>query len=227
VMHETVAAPSQTAPDVPPALDDIVARAMARDRAQRYASARAFADALDEVLAGQVGAARLHKWLTSLAPRSASAPAMIDAATVPSPRRRREDDDDATLAASRSSATSPSVSAPIASVSARIASTPARRRALPALALVGALGLGVVATLVPWSRPAPAAPAPAAIPAPARVVDLPAPTQLPAALPAPAPARPATAQGTRPRRPRHVEPVARPAPEGISPGLLANPFHKK
>jgi len=45
-----VPAPSSIRPDVPPELDRIVARALARDPAERYATGQELADDLDEVL---------------------------------------------------------------------------------------------------------------------------------------------------------------------------------
>jgi serine/threonine-protein kinase len=52
-----IPAPSDVRPGVPPALDAIVWRALARDPAERFPSAAAMADALDGVLAGTVQAA--------------------------------------------------------------------------------------------------------------------------------------------------------------------------
>ncbi len=47
ISHEPVA-PSQINPQLPPALDAVVARALAKSRNQRYATAQAFSDALQE-----------------------------------------------------------------------------------------------------------------------------------------------------------------------------------
>jgi serine/threonine-protein kinase len=56
VMSMPIAAPSKTRPDVPPALDAIVMRALQRDRARRYASAAEMARDLDQF----VVASHLH-----------------------------------------------------------------------------------------------------------------------------------------------------------------------
>ena len=52
-VREAPPKPSDFAPDVPPALDQIVLRALAKDRAQRYSSAHEFLGDLNAFLAGQ------------------------------------------------------------------------------------------------------------------------------------------------------------------------------
>lgn len=53
VLNMEIPPPSQTRPDVPPALDAIVMKALQRDRAKRYQSAQDMARELDEFMAAQ------------------------------------------------------------------------------------------------------------------------------------------------------------------------------
>jgi serine/threonine protein kinase len=53
VLHEDPPPPSTSAPDLPPAVDAVVARALAKEPQERYPTAKAFADDLEEVLAGR------------------------------------------------------------------------------------------------------------------------------------------------------------------------------
>ncbi len=61
--------PSKIAPDVPPELDEIVLRALARDREQRYATAGQLAEALGRVVrAARLPADALSRWVEVLCP---------------------------------------------------------------------------------------------------------------------------------------------------------------
>ncbi len=53
VLQETPAPPSRLQPGIPPGLDLVVARALAKDRTQRYADGRSMAEDLDDVIAGR------------------------------------------------------------------------------------------------------------------------------------------------------------------------------
>src|SRR5258706_142937 len=53
VAHQDPRPVSEIAPEVPPVLDDVLFRAMAKDRSDRYPTGKAFADDLDDVLAGR------------------------------------------------------------------------------------------------------------------------------------------------------------------------------
>jgi serine/threonine-protein kinase len=53
VAHQDPRPVSEVAPDLPPVLDDVLLRAMAKDRSDRYPTGKAFADDLDDVLAGR------------------------------------------------------------------------------------------------------------------------------------------------------------------------------
>jgi eukaryotic-like serine/threonine-protein kinase len=53
VMQETPAPPSREQPGLPPALDLVVARALAKDREGRYADGRSMAEDLEDVIAGR------------------------------------------------------------------------------------------------------------------------------------------------------------------------------
>jgi hypothetical protein len=54
VMHRDPPPPSATTADVPPEVDDIVARALSKAPAERYPSAASLAEDLDDALAGRV-----------------------------------------------------------------------------------------------------------------------------------------------------------------------------
>jgi serine/threonine protein kinase len=75
VMHEAVKPPSAVAPDVPPALDAIVMRGLARERTARFETAREMALAIEEALvpatAAQVGLWVEHSAGDMLAARAA------------------------------------------------------------------------------------------------------------------------------------------------------------
>ncbi len=72
VVFDEVPAPSEVAPWVPPALDKIVLRALARDREQRYRTARALGQDLRKFLTNAgvtIGTAELSEWMEILFPR--------------------------------------------------------------------------------------------------------------------------------------------------------------
>lgn len=68
LVNETVPAPSSIARDVPPALDAIVLKALARDPAERFATARELARALERTLPSGTSAADVAEWLERLFP---------------------------------------------------------------------------------------------------------------------------------------------------------------
>jgi len=68
LVNEPVAPPSAIARDVPPALDAIVLKALARDPAERFATAREMARALERTLPNGTSAADVAEWLERLFP---------------------------------------------------------------------------------------------------------------------------------------------------------------
>ncbi|HTA18505.1 MAG TPA: serine/threonine-protein kinase, partial [Polyangia bacterium] len=83
VLTMPVPPPSSKRAEVPVALDEIVARALARDREQRYASAQALADALTVVLREALaGDASVGALLAELFGDGASEPAVRATATI-------------------------------------------------------------------------------------------------------------------------------------------------
>ncbi|MCB9611587.1 MAG: serine/threonine protein kinase [Sandaracinus sp.] len=72
LVNQPVAPPSSIAPDVPPELDGIALKALARDPAERYATARDLARALERTLRSGTAAADVADWLERLFPEGAS-----------------------------------------------------------------------------------------------------------------------------------------------------------
>lgn len=68
LVNQPVAAPSSIARDVPPALDAVVLKALARDPADRFATARELARALERTLPSGTSAADVAEWLERLFP---------------------------------------------------------------------------------------------------------------------------------------------------------------
>lgn len=68
LVNQPVAAPSSIAHDVPPALDAVVLKALARDPAERFATARELARALERTLPSGTSAADVAEWLERLFP---------------------------------------------------------------------------------------------------------------------------------------------------------------
>ncbi|MCU0672811.1 MAG: protein kinase, partial [Myxococcota bacterium] len=68
LVNEAVPAPSSIARDVSPALDAIVLKALARDPAERFATARELARALERTLPSGTSAADVAEWLERLFP---------------------------------------------------------------------------------------------------------------------------------------------------------------
>ena len=68
LVNQPVAAPSSIARDVPPALDAVVLKALARDPAERFATARELARALERTLPSGTSAADVAEWLERLFP---------------------------------------------------------------------------------------------------------------------------------------------------------------
>jgi serine/threonine protein kinase len=78
VMHETVKAPGEVARDVPPALDAIVMRGLARERTARFETAREMALAIEEAVAPAT-AAQVGLWVEhSAGEMLAARAAMVD-----------------------------------------------------------------------------------------------------------------------------------------------------
>lgn len=76
VVFDDVPAPSEVSPWVPPALDKIVLRALARDREQRYRTARALGQDLRKFLTSSgmtLGTAELSEWMETLFPNEREA----------------------------------------------------------------------------------------------------------------------------------------------------------
>jgi eukaryotic-like serine/threonine-protein kinase len=67
-LHESIPAPSDSAPGIPPALDDIVIRATAKDPSQRFVDAGQMADALEQALIASTTAPLPQAASTSPAP---------------------------------------------------------------------------------------------------------------------------------------------------------------
>jgi serine/threonine protein kinase len=78
LVNEPVPAPSSIARDVPPALDAIVLKALARDPAERFATARELARSLERTLPSGTSAADVAEWLERLFPEGVM-PARADA----------------------------------------------------------------------------------------------------------------------------------------------------
>jgi len=90
LLRGDVLPPSQFALDLPPALDGVVLRALARDPAQRYDSALAMAAALESCVRPASVEATAH-WVSELASESLQARAqlVLDAESETSPSQRR------------------------------------------------------------------------------------------------------------------------------------------
>jgi serine/threonine-protein kinase len=236
--------PSLAAPDagIPPAVDPLVMRALAKDIDQRYQSARELALAVEDIPASAgpgTGPAGPREGSTPESYAEGSSPTLVSgpqaAVTVDltTPKRSSERSTPERSSGERASEGAPG-RAPAA----------ARRRTWPGVLLGGGLALVVAALVVlglRWSRgPAPAtAPAPDPAPEPpaaarqsvapatpdaAAVRRLDAPAAAPASAPGPAPApRVRTPPHRRHRRPAAHRPDARahkPYPE------LVNPYAK-
>jgi serine/threonine-protein kinase len=196
VLHAEVPPPSSRAPELPAELDAICARALARDPAERYASAAEFHAALGRFLYARpspITAAQVAALVAEICPprgpsRAArpSAPPPDDepaagSSTKVIPRARR-------AATVRTFATSTALAALDATPVRRAAPTPAEAAAAPlpaptptarrgARAVVALLALAMIGTLLvrrlgaprarPAARPPAAAPIATAVPAPA------------------------------------------------------------
>jgi serine/threonine protein kinase len=79
VAHVDPPPPSTLVPELPAAVDLVVARALAKDRAQRYASARELAEDVEDVLAGR--APRHASSLVALEPQDSTIQSLLDSAT--------------------------------------------------------------------------------------------------------------------------------------------------
>jgi len=72
LLHAEIELPSRLVPDLPAALDRVVLRALARSSAERFESARAMAEALEQAVA-PCGMLELASWVESLAGEELSA----------------------------------------------------------------------------------------------------------------------------------------------------------
>jgi len=71
LLNDPIPAPSDVRPGVPRELDEIVSRALTRDREERYPTARAFGSALSRFIAAQgqtVGLAEISEWMREIFP---------------------------------------------------------------------------------------------------------------------------------------------------------------
>jgi serine/threonine protein kinase len=85
VVHQHPPAPSQVQPELPPEVDYLIARSMAKGRDDRYPTGRMFAEDVSDVLAG-----RPPRHLADWTPPTASAGTVVSA-YQPSPRRVEDD----------------------------------------------------------------------------------------------------------------------------------------
>jgi tRNA A-37 threonylcarbamoyl transferase component Bud32 len=187
IADDPITPPRALRADVPPDLDAVVLRALARDPAQRFASVRELGVALLPHCSDHVRAVWQHELLASVG-------------IAPAEDHPRELDDAPTTMVSRASL-GPPMAFPggetLRPASLPAASPPRPRRALRAVAAVLALGaLGLTAAALTLREPAPVTAAVSAPPtAPARPRPAPPAAALDASVarPAPAVARPAPA----------------------------------
>ena len=85
VLHTDPPKPSELSVTAPPALDAVVAKAMARRPEDRYASARAFSDALTAAMRAPMPAPDAHEDRTTVLPRGAAPVSMPPVAKLPAP----------------------------------------------------------------------------------------------------------------------------------------------
>lgn len=173
ILHQHVTAPpappSSVSQEIPPGVDGVMGRALAKDPAGRFTTCTEFVTALSRALGVAAPTAPTQLLPGTPAPTAApsrplDAPPATGALTVRSEERP------------------PAPAAPVSS-----AGTPALRRVLLAACLVALAGLGAfVASRVLLPRPQPAAPTPA--PAVSTPLPAPAPTPAPAAGATPIPA---------------------------------------
>lgn len=252
VLHEPIRPPSSVAPHLSPAVDQVVMCALSRDPDQRYPTAEAMADALEEVL-HPTPARKLAVWVQErfndrLMARAKLVRDIESASTGGSPRPRDSGQDlsgvgaspiiDVTgfaveepLAQPPSQSSSISVEAPL-----RASLRPRSSKVSPAMiAAGGAVCLGVAALVAAThdlGRPAPVTSV-AAQP-PAQAIPAPLPTPLPGTMtPPPPPVEqypavtppPQATSATPPPRPTTVSnpPPAVPAPPAQRPARTPAP----
>lgn len=220
VVHDDPPRVSSLRPDVPAALDAVVAVALAKREDDRYATAADMADDIEDVLASRTPR-HAAAVAPSLAPARASAEDALLAglvAPVGRPARTSAPDPSAALASLLDEA-------PTATpVAASTATTALVRRWLAPAGAVMAVALLGAAALLPWPRSSPLEPAPAAS-GPLRPDEtlapsapLPATEESPATASAP-PASTATAAPARPRdraAARTARAVIEPSPRDVS-----------
>ncbi|WP_394833285.1 protein kinase [Pendulispora rubella] len=191
IMTEQVAPPSRFNPSVPPEVDRITMKALARDPAQRYTNAHAMAEDLDAT--GLVASSmRVAEWI-----RSVAGPALAARSELVAQVEGAVTEHSVTLKSPRPSA-------------------PFSWRRLGTGALVAAVGMGAGALLV-FRPTAERAPAIAASPTPTQAAPPPAVIPVvttppePASVDASAPRRAAMP----PRRPKPLEPAATSKPDAV------------
>jgi hypothetical protein len=84
VAHEDPPAPSTVNAAVPPAVDAVLARALAKDPAARYPSGRALAEDLEDVLAGRAPR-HVAGWMAPGRPKTGTSPRIGAAPAAPAP----------------------------------------------------------------------------------------------------------------------------------------------
>lgn len=212
VMHDVVAPPSATVPEIPRALDEVILAAMARDRGRRIQTAAEVAARLEEILDGAFGPSDLAKLVKPLIPRGR---------TISGSSPKVEVVNELGGAAVEGATQTESASAPHPSPQPRPVG---KAVALSALLLLALLSAGFLVwsetpatshePVVASVEPAPAVLAPVEAPR-SETLELPEPT----VHAAPAVKSPSKVQ----RR----APVPKKAPSSLPPGVLADPFATK
>jgi serine/threonine protein kinase len=254
LMNERIPRVSEHVPGIDPRIDDIVARALEKDPRDRWPSARAFRDALDEVLSTSPRLVRheeVSRWMSemftetredthrqiqtymaSMTARGSSPPPALSTLTQESLRRLQQGSSSQQLLLLGVSSGSGSGVVPRASTAPSIAPVPAtatRRPAFLPILLASLLGIALLVILVLLLRPRPLPDGPVASnPMMAPVGSVPAVTALPAVAPPVAPpvtvAPPATAAA--PPTPTPAASLAPVAP-AIPPTPAAPPTHAR
>jgi hypothetical protein len=88
-LNDPVPSVRERRPDVPPRVDAIIARAMAKRPQERFPSTAAMMGAIEAALAGEEAASGLPDGATSVLPRAEPGPAAVSRPRRPRPRARR------------------------------------------------------------------------------------------------------------------------------------------
>jgi hypothetical protein len=208
VLHEVVPPPSRIAAGVPPELDAIVLRSLARDRGVRFTAAAEVVAALESALGGRAGAPAL----------ALEVHAAMGQAAIAEPVAARSFSGERITRSEGPSATA-------ATVNDRPPARAANRA--QRLAIARAVAAASVATAL-WILRSPT-PEPVVVqqPVPSRAVAVPDAAPAPvvvAPAPQPPPVRPPRARRTARVQDKKPAEPARPPGGGIAPGLIADPF---